>query len=162
MQLLKYVNKLINIDMTEIAMPKIKEIEKVIFSPKVKILPANDTDFKIMRIEIGENYTRIDFVYNNGRFDWVQIQPKSFIRPVGSKTCYPLIKVQGIPVAPNKHIFKTRNETLYYTLYFAAIPNNVKEIDIIEREINTYGHNYFNFYGVSMEKIMTEKIEVGN
>lgn len=146
----------------EIEKPKIKEREKLIYNPVVKQLPAHDTGFKIMRIEMEDNYTRIDFVYNNGRFAWVQIQPDSFIRPVGSQIRYPLMKVQGIPIAPVKHFFKNPNETLYYTLYFSALPKDVKTIDIIEKEINTPGHNYFNFYGVSMEKVRTEQLNVGN
>lgn len=145
-----------------IEMPKIKELEKVVYNPKVKQLPAHDTDFKIMRIEIEENYTRIDFIYCNGRFAWVQIDPKSFIRPVGSQIKYPLIKAQGIPLTPRKHFFNNVNETLYYTLYFAALPQGVTEIDIIEKEVNTPGHNFFNFYGVSMERVRKDRIEVGN
>lgn len=150
------------INIIEISKPKIKEREKQIFNPKVKQLPSRDTSFKIMRIVIDENYTRIDFVYNNGRFEWVQIDPKSFIRPAGSDVSYPLIKAVGIPLTPKRHVFKTAKETLYYTLYFAALPKSVKVIDIIEKEIHTPGHHYFNFYGVSMEKIKSKKIEVGN
>lgn len=145
-----------------IEMPKIKELEKVVYNPFVKKLPAHDTDFKIMRIEVEENYTRVDFVYNNGKFAWVQIDPRSYIRPVGSETQYPLVKAQGIPLTPQRHFFTNVNETLYYTLYFAALPKSVKSIDIIEKEINTPGHHYFNFYGVSMERVRNEKIEVGN
>jgi len=145
-----------------IEMPKIKELEKVVYNPLVKKLPAHNTEFKIMRIELDENFTRIDFVYNNGKFGWVQIDPKSYIRPVGSEAQYPLIKAQGIPLAPKKHYFKKENEVIYYTLYFAALPKSVRAIDIIEKESNALGQYYFNFYRVSMERVRNEKIEVGN
>ncbi len=145
-----------------IEIPKIKELEKVVYNPYVKKSPANETHVEIMRVVVEENYTRIDFVYNNGRFAWVQIDPNSFIRPVGSETCYPLIKAHGIPLCPQKHFFKNASEILYYTLYFAALPKSVRSIDIIEKEPNIAPHNYFNFYGVSMERVRTEKIEVGN
>lgn len=145
-----------------IELPKIKELEKVVFNPPVKPIQRDGTELKLMRIEKEENYTRIDFVYNNGKFAWVQIQPETFIRQVGSTIKYPLIKSQGIPIAPNKHYFFSPCQILYYTLYFAAIPQNVKAIDIIEKEIKTSGHNFFNFYGVSMETVKSKQIEVGN
>ena len=145
-----------------IEIPKIKELEKVVYNPFVKAPPKHVSEFKIMRIETVENYTRIDFVYCNGRYAWVQIDPNSFIRPVGSDVKYPLIKAQGIPLAPQKHFFRTANEIFYYTLYFAALPKSVKSIDIIEKEVEGLRHNYFNFYGVSMEIVNKQAIEVGN
>lgn len=140
----------------EVESPKIKVKEKIIFSPTVKSNPSVTTDHKIMRIEMEEDYTRIDFVYNNGKYGWVQIQPESFIRPCGTETAYGLVKAQGIPLAPQKKYFSNPNQTLYYTLYFPALPKGVKEIDIIEKESRVPGHNYFNFYGVSLEKIKKE------
>ena len=145
-----------------IELPKVKELEKVVYNPHVKSNPCDDNELKIMRIETENNYTRIDFVYNNGNFGWVQMNSKCFIRPLGSQLQYSLIKTQGIPIAPNKHYFSKTNQTLYYTLYFAAIPQNVKVIDIIEKEIDTAGHNFFNFYGVSMKTVRTKQIVVGN
>ena len=145
-----------------IEMPKIKELEKVVYNPFVKSAPAHLTEFKIMRIKAEENYTRIDFLYCNGSYAWVQIDPNSFIRPVGSEVRFPLIKAQGIPLTPQKYYFRNVNETIYYTLYFAALPKSVTSIDIIEKEVNTPAHNYFNFYGVSMETIKKRPIEVGN
>lgn len=144
----------------EIERPKIREKDKFIYNPDVKNFPAHDTEFKIMRIEMEEDYTRIDFVYNNGRYAWVQIDPNTFIRSCGTKAIYTLVKAVGIPLTPKRHFFKSQKETLYYTLYFPAIPKSVKEIDIIEKEINAPGHNYFNFYGVSMEKVRKEIIVV--
>jgi hypothetical protein len=145
-----------------IELPKIKELEKVVFNPLVKPIHRDGVELKIMRIEKDDNYTRIDFIYNNGEFAWVQIQSDCFIRPVGSELKYPLIKSHGIPIAPNKHYFSSAYETLYYTLYFAAVPENVKKIDIIEKEETKAGHRYFNFYGVPMETVRRTQIEVGN
>lgn len=146
----------------ELEEPKIKELEKIIFNPIVRIDTQQET--KIMRIEIDDELTRIDFVYyppsyyENG--GWVQIDRNSFIRPVGTKHTLPLVKAVGIPYAQQKHYFKSYKEILYYTLYFPALPNDVKEIDIIEREVS-FGE-YFNFYGVSMNKIRTSAIKILN
>ena len=142
----------------EIEEPKIKEQEKVVYNPDVKTPPSHDTKLKIMRIELEEDFTRIDFVTASGGYAWVQIDRNSFIRPVGTNACLPLVKAQGIPYAPQKHFFKNAKDSLYYTLYFPALPKNVTAIDIIEREVP--GGNYFNFYGVSMERVKKEVILV--
>ncbi len=146
--------------MIEIEELKTKEKEKQIYNPEIKIINVNDTSLKVMRVELEEDYTRIDFVFNNGNSGWVQIDPNSFIRPVGSEIHLRLVKAAGIPLAPQKYFFTKVNQTIYYTLYFPAVPKTVKEIDIIEKE--TPGGNWFNFYGVSMEKVRTEKIIIGN
>ncbi len=143
----------------EIEEPKKKVKEKVTYNPLIKRGPSPDTKLKIMRIEMEEDYTRIDFVYNNGKFAWVQIDPASFIRPVGSDLRLTLVKASGIPCMPNKKFFDNPNETLYYTLFFPALPKGTESIDIIEREAPG---TYFNFYGVSMERVRKETIPVGN
>ena len=149
---------------TEIETEEVQTIEKEkrIDSPGVKSHPSHDTKLKIMRIELDDNLTRIDFVYyppgyyvNGG---WVQIDPASFIRPAGTSTRLTLVKALGIPYAPSKHHFKTNKDVLYYTLYFPPLPDNVTEIDIIEKDIS--GGTYFNFYGVSMQRVRNEVIRV--
>jgi hypothetical protein len=85
--------------------------------------------------------------------------PDSFIRPVNTDSKMPLVKVVNIPIAPGKHFFHHRDMALYYTLYFPALPKDVKAIDIIEKEA-ARPNNYFNFYGVSLERIASEIIKV--
>ena len=142
--------------------PKLKELEKLIYNPEVKKMPGKQNKDKIMRIEMNEDYTRIDFVVVAGKFGWVDIEPETFIRPAGTKTRLGLLKAQGIPLAPGKHFFKNPKESLYYTLYFPALPENVREIDIIEMEASIPGTSYFNFYGVSMERVRKEVLIVTN
>ena len=141
---------------------KLIELDKFVYNPFVKSPPCSDSKHKIMRIEIDENLTRIDFVYvpppeyQNG--SWVEIDRNSFIRPVGTKHILSLVRAVGIPYAPRKHYFKSNKETLYYTLYFPALTKDVKEIDIIEKEI--HDGTLFNFYGVSVQKIKQEVLRV--
>jgi hypothetical protein len=146
----------------EIEEPKIKELEKLTYNPTVKNPPSADTKTKIMRIEMEEDFTRIDFVTVAGKYAWVEIEGNTFIRPVGTKMRLGLIKAQGIPMAPKRYYFKNPKESLYYTLYFPALPKSVREIDIIEREAAHSGSMYFNFYGVSMERVRKEVILVGS
>ena len=141
----------------EIEEPKTIEKLKTVFHPLVKITTKPDS--KVMRIEMEEDYTRIDFVTLAGHWLWVQMDSNCFIRPVGSDTRLTLVKAQGIPLAPNKYHFKSRNESLYYTLYFPALPKGTEAIDIIEKEVPG---TYFNFYGVALSKAKSETLTVGN
>ena len=149
-------------EIIEIEKPKLKELEKLIYNPTVKKGPENKSKHKIMRIENEDEYTRIDFVVVAGKYGWVDIEPNTFIRPVGTDSRLTLVKAQGIPVAPRQYFFKNRTESLYYTLFFPSLPKNVSEIDIIESEHSFPGHCYFNFYGVSMERVRKEVIAVPN
>lgn len=142
--------------------PKIKEFEKVVYNPIVKHQAVSCPE--ILRINIEDNLTRIDFIYyaksyyENG--GWVQIDRNSFIRPVGSNLKLGMVKVANITIAPAKHWFKSTKDILCYTLYFPPVPKGTKQIDIIEKGASV--GTWFNFYGVSMERVRTEKLIAGN
>ena len=136
------------------------EIVKINFQPVVK--HQTQPTSSILSIGMTEDYTRIDFVTSAGHFTWVQIDPKTFIRPVRSDFKLTLVKAQGIPLAPRKYYFKNRGEPLYYTLYFPALPKGIKRIDIIEKESPESPELYFNFYSVSLARVKSERISVGN
>lgn len=97
------------------------------------------------------DYTRIDFYYRAPAYytngGWASMEPKSYIRAVGSENKLFLTGARGIPLTPAKHYFKRYGEILYYSLFFPALPKSVTSIDIIELE--KPGH-YFNFYDVSV------------
>jgi hypothetical protein len=87
--------------------------------------------------------------------------PETFIRPVNTGMQLTMVQAVNIPVAPAKHWYKNKSQCLYYTLYFPALPDDVVAIDIIEREA-ARPNNYFNFYGVSLERIARGVIMVNN
>ena len=115
-----------------------------------------NTEIQVKKIELTENFTRIDFLYtapdyyDNG--GWVNIAKETFIRPVGSNEEYRLVYTSNIPFAPLKHYFKHCGEILVYTLIFPALPKNTLAIDIIEKEGLP---NYFNFYNVDFSEWIT-------
>ena len=141
--------------------PDIKT-QDLIYNPIVKYKTTKK--IQVMRVELNEKFTRIDFAYNpDSKYincGWVQMHDSCFIRPVNSKLKLSLIKAINIPIAPRKHYFKTVKDCLYYTLFFPALPINTKAIDIIELETND--PNFFNFYGVTTERIEKEVINVLN
>jgi len=139
-----------------------KKLSELIFNPWIRKRTLRN--IQVLRLELDEKFTRIDFAYLSGtkyiNGGWVQIHDSCFIKPVNSDLKLSLIKAVNIPLAPKKHFFKTTKDCLYYTLYFPPLPINTKEIDIIEMETND--SNYFNFYGVSVERIKKEVINVLN
>lgn len=148
--------------MSKVFIPKIKEIEKVIYAPL--IIHSNQEHLTIHRIITDDNLTRIDFIhyapaiYQNG--GWVQMHRECFIRTCGSSEKLTLIQAVNIPYAPIKHYYKSEKDFLCYTLYFPALPKNTKAIDIIEGE--ALGKNWFNFYGVSIEQALAQRLVVNN
>ena len=150
----------------EIIIPKkespVKTDTGITYNPLVKITPG--CKLSVLRTELNEKFTRIDFIYQATSYyingGWVRIHDTCFIRPVGSDLKLRMIKAVNIPIAPKRHWFKTSKDMLCYTLYFPPLPAGTKTIDIIEMETND--PSFFNFYGVSVERIKTEVINVGN
>lgn len=148
--------------MKETEEQQIKELEKIIYRPMLKHQICHNAE--IMRIKEEDDLTRIDFIYyatpyyKNG--GWVQLEGGTFIRPIETKQRLTLVKAVNMPIAPTKHWFKSTKEFLCYTLYFPPLPKGTTAIDIIECDVK--GGDWFNFYGISMERVRTEKIIVGN
>lgn len=141
---------------------EVKELEKCIYHPVVIHQSSRETE--ILRIVNEDAYTRIDFIYYAPKYyhcgGWVRVFPEIFIRPIQTDLRLQLIKAENIPMAPSYHFFKRSGECLPFTLYFPSLPKDTVSIDIIERE--GPGKNWFNFFGVSMEKIQREALMVEN
>ena len=143
----------------KIAPLKVKR-KNFVHNPKVE--KGTKVDHQVLKIEMGDELTRIDFMYRNP-YDysgWIQISGNSFIRVAGSQVKLGLVKAVNIPIAPTKHFFKRKGDYLAYTLYFPALPKGTKKIDIIEREAS--GGTWFNFYGVSMQTVWNDVVIVNN
>ena len=143
----------------KIAPLKVKR-KNFVHNPKVE--KGTKVDHQVLKIEMGDELTRVDFMYRNP-YDysgWIQISGNSFIRVAGSQIKLGLVKGVNIPIAPTKHFFKRKGDYLAYTLYFPALPKGTKKIDIIEREAS--GGTWFNFYGVSMQTVWNDVVIVNN
>ena len=143
----------------KIAPLKVKR-KNFVHNPKVE--KGTKVDHQVLKIEMGDELTRVDFMYRNP-YDysgWIQISGNSFIRVAGSQIKLGLVKAVNIPIAPTKHFFKRKGDYLAYTLYFPALPKGTQKIDIIEREAS--GGTWFNFYGVSMQTVWNDVVIVNN
>jgi hypothetical protein len=147
----------------EIEEPYTEKKVRPVYNPNVDF--QNGSTIDVLRITQEDELTRIDFAYRSSpkyiNGGWVQIERESFIRPVNTGMRLTLVQAVNIPIAPTKHWFKKAGDCLYYTLYFPKLPDDAVAIDIIEREA-ARPHNFFNFYGVSLERIAREVIIVNN
>ena len=98
--------------MTELEEPKVKGLEKVVYSPMVK--HQTDNTSEVLRIVNDEDFTRIDFITYASMFEWVQISKDTFIRPIGSTQKLKVVKIINIPITPAKYYFINRNDVLSY------------------------------------------------
>ena len=136
-----------------------KEKVRTVYNPSFD--HQDNAGVRVLRITDEDGLTRIDFVVYSRTFGWVNMRPEAFIRPVNTRIRLTLVKAVNIAIAPEKHWFQNRDQALYYTLYFPLLSNDIAAIDIIEKE-GTQPHNFrfFNFYGVSLERIASETITV--
>jgi len=115
-------------------------------------------DHCVSGIQITDDHTRIDFYYRSSeRYingGWITIESTTYIQPVGSDVKLRLTGVRNIPIAPMKHWFRHCGEHFYYSLFFPALHQSTKAINIIEKE---KPGTYFNFYNVS---VLTKPINV--
>jgi hypothetical protein len=65
---------------------------KVLFNPTISIKTVRQTLLSIYKIELNEDFTRIDFIYQAPSYcingGWIQMERNAFIRPSDSTTNY--------------------------------------------------------------------------
>jgi len=135
---------------------------RTITIPKVEQITTNS--LKVEKVELSYEYTRIDIIhYADPKYisgGWVHIRPETFIRPSGSSERLGLLNVINVPIARAKHYYRHVNDRIAFSLFFPALPKNVKTIDMIEK-LNG-GENYFNIYGIRIRDIDNGPIRLGS
>jgi len=130
--------------------------------PKIGYISTNN--LKVEKVELSDEYTRIDIIhYADSKYisgGWVHICPEIFIRVSGSSQRLGLINVLNVPIARAKYYYRHINDRISFSLFFSALPNDVKSFDMIEK-LNG-GGNYFNIYGISAREIDNGPIQLGS
>lgn len=85
-----------------------------------------------------------DEMYKNG--GWVRIHPEIFVRESFTENIWPVKRIMGVPVYPDKHEYTAESQYLEFTLVFDRLPEAVYSFDLIEKEPSD--NTFFNFYGV--------------
>lgn len=134
---------------------------RTISIPRVEQISTNS--LKVEKVELSEEYTRIDIIhYADPKYisgGWVHVRPETFIRASGSTQRLGLLNVINVPIARTKHYYRHVNDRIAFSLFFPALPKNVKSIDMIEK-LNG-GENYFNIYGIRTRDIDNGPMQLG-
>jgi hypothetical protein len=140
------------IDFNEMRMVQSKNLQTIILNSSMQTIEEFETqidDGELIVINIIATPNR---QYGSGW--WVNLEPCIFIRPSGTDESIGLVYAFNIPLSPAKHYFKNINDSLRFTLFFPALPQNITHVDIIE---DIHGDNSdFNFYNMPLAKIKSE------
>ncbi len=117
----------------------------LINQPKYK---GNDSP-PLLRIEFNPDYTKFDFGYQNDKYGWVRISPKTFVRIQTTREKYTLTRAENIPLTPTHHNFNTYKDWLYFSLYFPPIELKKGKLDLIEAEPGR--KNDFNYFDIVID-----------
>ena len=95
---------------------------------------SQSSGLSVQSVKFFSDATVVEFKYDNniGQAGWVQLSRDCTIKAYPSGRTYDLVEAKGIPYAPNKHNFRTANETLSFTCIFPAVPNGTKSLDWTE------------------------------
>ena len=102
----------------------------IVIRPGVSQTTNNDGSFTIDLIRLSPEGTIIECTYENNGDRWIQISPETFIR--AGEEEFTLEGAQGIAIAPQLTGFDDADETARFLLFFPPIPQDTKEIDLIE------------------------------
>ena len=132
----------------------------IISNPEYKV---TEGPIQLLRITIANDETKIDFGYQAGKYEdagWIHIRPTTFLRPKNDNKLVSnftnknpakfLIKnAINIPFGPAKHIFNSKIEWSYFSLYFPLLPEETEYFDLIEGEFSN--SDVFNFFDIKLK-----------
>ena len=107
----------------------------------------------IEEVELTDDFTIVyckhvaSIIYDKG--GWVNIRPGTYLMDRETDKKYKLISAKGIPVSPRKHYYRTKGQSLTFSLLFPRLDSKCSLIDFIECETE---ESCFNFYGIHLSK----------
>jgi len=114
---------------------------------KPAVATVDDRLCFIENVETNSKSTVLTFRHQNNR-GGVNVHPDIYLRTPDGKQ-YGFKKAEGIPLAPDNHVFKPGEGNLEFKVYFQPLPKGTKEFDVHETEPRD---GSFNFYGVNLER----------
>lgn len=110
---------------------------------------SDNESCRITNILIDNKLTVIEFDYTN-LYDsdgWCNIEKDAYIIDRSNGNKLNLLWAEGIPTAPERYIFDNKYETLHFKLFFPAVSDSAKIIDMIE-----YENSSWNFYNINLNR----------
>lgn len=140
-------NELAKIDASIIDFNNDLTFNKIVANPSIR-KKGDSRMLQIRGVEICEEYTALHLYFDNTGYqeNWYSIEHGTYIRDKSTGEKYQLIASENCAISPRRTIIK-ENATSSFTLYFAPIPQNTKEIDFIESNKSNW-----KYYGIKLEQ----------
>lgn len=109
---------------------------------------SSDSNIQIKGIEITDEYTAIYFSITNTEYEiggWYAIYADAYIRDKSNGKKQLLVATENCEVMPHKKPLN-KGETQTFTLYFAPISKDAKQIDFVEAD-----NSKWKFYGIKLK-----------
>ena len=116
----------------------------LVIRPGFRRTEDDDGSITFDRIRLSPEGTIIECTYKNNGYGWIQISPETYIRAGEEK--FSLEEAQGIAITPQQTEFDYADETARFLLFFPPIPQDTKEIDLIEE-----GDSDWKFWGIQLQ-----------
>lgn len=102
-----------------------------------RVVSKNNRYCVIRKICLADEYTEIFFRYMSpyGKGGWINFSDSAILQVFPSISIRPvfIMGIEGIPYAPDKHVFEEIGEEVCFSLKFPAIPKDTKSMGIYER-----------------------------
>lgn len=123
-----------------------KGVSQVVLSP---VFDRTDTfKFRVEKVSIQSDTTYVFCSYEAEESSWANISKETYLEDIESGIRYHLLKVVGLPFAPEKRHFLDK-ETIQVLLCFPHV--DTKKFNIVENEYD----KAFNIYGIDLENSFT-------
>ena len=102
---------------------------------------------KIISVKVTYAQTIIELEYDNFwcRSGYIFIEPNTYIESYKTGKKYKMLKAEGIPIGPKKHVLTSSKEKVRFRLIFPALPKNTTKFKLIESEGSSW-----KFYGIEL------------
>ena len=100
---------------------------------------------KIQSVTFEKDYTSVTLTVKSGGsyYSWCNLYPDVYVAVNGKR--YPMTKVEGIKIAPERSYFKKSNEPITFTIYFPAVETIPSVMDLVEP-----GDSDWKFFGIKI------------
>ena len=114
----------------------------------------NPETVEVIRVRLSDTRTLVDMsIQNQVRDGYFCIDKNTFIEVIDG-TRLKLEEVNGLPLCPEIHEFKSVGEKVYFTLVFDELPENTGWFDIVEY----CDENCFSVLGLNLDKEINKNI----
>jgi len=130
---------------------------QVVYNPNVAIKPI--VSMSVYKVEMTPEATVVTIrLRNQDQLLPFSLRTKDlFIQRTGEPDSLKLVRSENAPFAPEKHVFRFKDEVLEFTLYFPPLPQPVKYFDLLEN----VNDKQFYLQGIILDSDLNSEITRG-